>query len=129
MPSPRVGASGVSQKRLLRVTSKAAALRGCEQTGELLCQGRSRCVQLSDEVHAVESVVRLAWAAGVNPVSVDWFLSRLCRDHDFRSAVSEHLLSDDDSVLRQVAGIALRAWRAIDKAKYLIRTRVYQRDE
>jgi len=79
----------------------------------------SRYPDPTDQVGAIEGVVRLAQTARVDPVSVDPFLSILCRDRRFLSALSEHLLIDSNSVLRQVAGIAIRAWRASDKAKYL----------
>jgi hypothetical protein len=73
----------------------------------------------ADRVGAIESIIQLARTAGVDPVSVDPFLSRLCADREFLSALSDHLLAESSSVLRQVAGIAIRAWRSSDKAEYL----------
>jgi len=73
----------------------------------------------ADQVRAIDSLIGLARTAGVDPVSVDSFLSHLCEDREFLSAFSEHLLADSNSVLRQVAGIAVRAWRSKDRTEYL----------
>jgi hypothetical protein len=70
-------------------------------------------------VRAIESLIEQARSAGCDPVSVDSVLSHLCQGRAFLSAFSEHLLADNNSVLRQIGGIAIRAWRAIDKAQYL----------
>lgn len=92
--------------------------RRAEET-KAIAELTNRYPDPADQLRALASVVRLARAAGVNPVSVDSFLSRLCRGREFLSAFSEHLASDEESVLRQVAGIAIRAWRATDKTEYL----------
>jgi hypothetical protein len=56
----------------------------------------------ADQVRAMDSLIGLAKAAGVDPISVDSFFSRLCRDREFLSAFTEHLLAYGNSVLRQV---------------------------
>ena len=90
-----------------------------EEESQAIAELTNRYPDPADQVRAIESVTRLARTSRVDPVSVDSFLSRLCSDRDFLFAFSEHLVSNDDSVLRQVAGIAIRAWRAIDQAEYL----------
>ena len=58
-------------------------------------------------------------------MSVDSFISRLCGDREFLSAFSEHLLADNNSKLRHVAGLAIRAWRSTDRTEYLRLARAF----
>ena len=71
------------------------------------------------QVRVVESLVQQAIAAGIDPVCVDSVLSSLCTATPFLTALSEHVLTTPDSRLRQVAGLAIRAWRSRDRARYL----------
>ncbi len=73
----------------------------------------------ADQVRIIESLISQARDARVDPASVDSFVSYLCREREFLSAFSEHLLAQPNSVLQQVAGIAIRAWRTRDMAEYL----------
>jgi hypothetical protein len=72
-------------------------------------------VQQAEKLN-LEGIRRLAAdsavTAGVEPVSIDSFLSRLCSDRQFLSAVSEHLLIDSNSVLRRVTDLpgTLQLW-------------------
>jgi hypothetical protein len=73
----------------------------------------------ADQVRIVESLMNQARDARVDPDSVASFVSYLCGEREFLSAFSEHLLAQSNSVLQQVAGIAIRAWRVRDMAEYL----------
>jgi hypothetical protein len=73
----------------------------------------------TEQVRTIESLVQAALDAGIQVVSIDSFLTELCRDRRFLLAFSEHLLHEGKSLLRQVAGIAIRAWRSTDKQMFL----------
>ena len=68
----------------------------------------------SAHVAAIESLVRTAGDAYIEPLEIDSFLTLMCDDGQFLTALSDRLLSEEPSVLNQVAGIATRAWHARD---------------
>jgi hypothetical protein len=79
-------------------------------------------------VRATEVLVQQARAASIDPVCIDSVLSQLCDSTPFLIAFSDRLLDANDSVLRQVAGIATRAWRGRDKMQYLHYGKAYIAD-
>ena len=89
------------------------------EESQALAELTRRYPERADQVRTIESLIEQARSAGCDPVSVDSVISHLCQDRAFLSAFSEHLLADNNSVLRQIGGIAIRAWRAIDKTQYL----------
>jgi hypothetical protein len=80
----------------------------------------TKCPDPDARVRVVESLVGQAYAAGIDPVCIDSILSNLCTATPFLTALSDYVLATPNSLLCQVAGLAIRAWRSRDKVRYLL---------
>jgi hypothetical protein len=73
---------------------------------------------VSEQIARIEQLSKDALDAGIKPESIDPLLTRLCRDRSFLQGLSDYLLVHPQSLLAQVAGIAVRLWRDIDPSLF-----------
>jgi hypothetical protein len=73
---------------------------------------------ISKQITRIERLSKDALDAGIKPEGIDPLLTRLCSDRTFLQGLSDYLLVHPESILAQVAGIAVRIWRDIDQSLF-----------
>ena len=74
--------------------------------------------RISEQIARIERLSKDALDAGIRPEGIDPLLTRLCSDRTFLQGLSDYLLAHPESILAQVAGIAVRLWRDIDPSLF-----------
>jgi hypothetical protein len=69
---------------------------------------------VGEQIARIEHLSQDAFDAGITPKSIDPLLTSLCGDRVFLQGLSDYLLVHPQSILAQVAGIAVRIWRDVD---------------
>lgn len=75
---------------------------------------RRMCSDPTERIQTLERMVKGALAARVEVNGADPLLTELCRDVAFLKAFSEHLLTNNETPLGPMAGVALRSWRQVN---------------
>jgi len=73
---------------------------------------------VGEQIARIERLSKDALDAGIKPEGIDPLLTRFCSDRIFLQGLSDYLLTHPESILAQVAGIAVRLWRDIDPSLF-----------